>query len=44
MRGLFFWKVDLTDNPAYPADSLSTFEGKLGAGAIARCAAILAQP
>jgi hypothetical protein len=44
MRGLFFWKVDLTDNPAYPASSLSTFEGKLGAAAIARCAAILARP
>jgi hypothetical protein len=41
MRGLFFWKVDLTDNPAHPASSLSTFEGKNGAKAIASCAAIL---
>jgi glycosyl hydrolase family 113 len=41
MRGLFFWKVDLTDNPAYPASSLSTFEGKLGAQAIANCSSIL---
>jgi hypothetical protein len=41
MRGLFFWKVDLTDNPAFPASSLSTFEGKLGAQAIAHCSSIL---
>jgi hypothetical protein len=44
MRGVFFWKVDLTDNPAFPASSLSTFEGKLGAKAIAGCASILASP
>jgi hypothetical protein len=41
MRGVFFWKVDLTDNPAYPAPSLSTFEGKQGAAAIASCASVL---
>jgi hypothetical protein len=41
MRGLFFWKVDLTDNPAHPAKSLSTFEGKKGAKAIAACTSIL---
>lgn len=41
MRGLFFWKVDLTDNPAFPASSLSTFEGKLGAQAIANCSSIV---
>jgi hypothetical protein len=41
MRGVFFWKVDLTDNPAFPASSLSTFEGKQGATAIAACASIL---
>jgi hypothetical protein len=38
LRGVFFWKVDLTDNPAHPARSLSTFEGKQGAGAIRMCA------
>jgi hypothetical protein len=41
MRGVFFWKVDLTDNPAYPATSLSTFEGRPGATAITKCAQIL---
>ncbi|MGA2539543.1 MAG: hypothetical protein ABSF53_26285 [Terracidiphilus sp.] len=40
MRGVFFWKVDLTDNPAYPATSLSTFEGRKGAQAISECAQI----
>ena len=42
MRGVFFWKVDLADNPAHPATSLSTFEGRAGAQAIGGCAAILA--
>jgi len=37
LRGVFFWKVDLTDNPAYPAPSLSTFEGRKGAVAISEC-------
>lgn len=41
MRGVFFFKVDLTDNPARPAPSLSTFEGKQGAAAIGACARIL---
>jgi hypothetical protein len=38
LRAVFFWKVDLTDNPiAHPAHSLSTFEGKEGAQAIGNC-------
>ena len=41
MRGVFFFKVDLTDNPAHPATSLSTFEGRKGAAAISECARIL---
>jgi hypothetical protein len=42
MRAVFFWKVDLTDYPiTHPASSLSTFEGKEGAKAIAACASIL---
>ncbi len=41
LRGVFFWKVDLTDDPASPATSLSTFEGKKGAVAISDCASIL---
>jgi hypothetical protein len=41
MRGVFFWKVDLTDNPAHPATSLSTFEGRKGAAAISGCSKIL---
>ncbi len=41
MRGVFFWKVDLTDIPARPAKSLSTFEGRKGAAAISECARIL---
>jgi hypothetical protein len=41
MRGVFFWKVDLTDNPDHPARSLSTFEGRQGAAAISDCANIL---
>ena len=41
MRGVFFFKVDLTDNPGHPATSLSTFEGRRGAAAIAACARIL---
>jgi hypothetical protein len=40
MRGVFFFKVDLTDNPAHPALSLSTFEGQQGAEAISDCARI----
>jgi len=42
LRAVFFWKVDLADYPlTHPASSLSTFEGKPGAQAIGRCAAIL---
>ena len=41
MRGVFVFKVDLTDNPAHPATSLSTFEGREGAEAISECARIL---
>jgi hypothetical protein len=41
MRGVFIWKVDLADNPAFPAQSLSTFEGQKGALAISECARIL---
>ncbi len=41
MRGVFFFKVDLTDNPDHPAPSLSTFEGRKGAAAISTCARIL---
>jgi hypothetical protein len=42
MRGVFFWKVDLSDFPrTHPANSLSTFEGKRGALAIIKCASIL---
>jgi hypothetical protein len=41
MRGVFFFKVDLTDRPAHPATSLSTFEGRQGAAAISNCAQIL---
>jgi hypothetical protein len=41
LAGVYFWKVDLTDNPAaHPASSLSTFEGRKGAQAIAACAAL----
>jgi hypothetical protein len=41
MRGVFFWKVDLADNTAAPATSLSTFEGRRGAAAIRECARTL---
>jgi hypothetical protein len=41
MRGVFFWKVDLTDNPVHPATSLSTFEGQKGALAIRECAKLI---
>jgi hypothetical protein len=42
LRGVFYWKVDLADNPAHPATSLSTFEGRPAALAITGCAASLA--
>jgi hypothetical protein len=41
LRAIFFWKVDLADNPAHPAASLSTWEGRRGAAAISSCASIL---
>jgi hypothetical protein len=41
LRAVFFWKVDLADNPSEPASSLSTFEGREGADAIASCASII---
>jgi hypothetical protein len=41
LRAIFFWKVDLADNPAHPADSLSTWEGRAGAAAISNCTHII---
>jgi hypothetical protein len=41
MGGVFFWKVDLADNPSHPTSALSVFEGRKGATAIANCAKIL---
>jgi hypothetical protein len=41
MRGVFFFKVDLADNPEHPATSLSTFEGREGAEAVTGCVKIL---
>jgi hypothetical protein len=34
LRGVYFWKVDLTDYPDHPATSLSTFEGRPSAKVI----------
>jgi hypothetical protein len=41
MRGVFFWKVDLADNPYSPTSALSVFEGRQGAVAIKNCAKVL---
>jgi hypothetical protein len=41
MRGVFFWATYLTDNPAHPTTSLSTFEGRKAASAISECERIL---
>jgi hypothetical protein len=41
LRAVFFWKVDLTDNPAFPASSMSTFEGRPSAAVISACAKTL---
>jgi hypothetical protein len=41
LRAIFFWKVDLADNPAHPATSLSTWEGRPGAAAVSRCESII---
>jgi hypothetical protein len=38
---VFFFKVDLADNPEHPATSLSTFEGREGAEAVTGCVKIL---
>jgi len=43
LRGIYFWNLNLTDNPANPPFSPVTFEGKRGASAIRLCATILAQ-
>lgn len=43
LRGIYFWNLNLTNNPAKPPKpSPVTFEGKRGAKAIRLCAAILA--
>jgi hypothetical protein len=41
MRGVFFWVVFLTDNPANPNASLSNFEGRKAASVISKCEQIL---
>ena len=41
LRGIFFWKVDLADNPAHPAAAESVFEGREGGAAISNCAKII---
>lgn len=41
LRAIFFWKVDLADNPAHPSTALSVFEGRQGAVAISRCESII---
>lgn len=44
LRGIYFWNLNLTDDPARPPKSSPvTFEGKRGARAIRRCSAILVQ-
>ena len=43
MRAIYFWNVNLANDPYHPPPkSLPSFEGKLGARAIAHCPAILA--
>lgn len=41
MRGVFFWVVFLTDNPANPNASLSNFEGRKAASVISKCEQII---
>lgn len=42
LRAVFFWKVNLADFPlTHPASSPATFEGRLGAQAVADCASII---
>jgi hypothetical protein len=43
LRGIFFWKVDLADYPRTPTSSLSVFEGRSAARAIAQCAALFSR-
>lgn len=43
MRGLYFYEVDLSDNPAHPPNFPASFFGKPGAGAIRNCLHILQQ-
>jgi hypothetical protein len=38
MRAVYFFKVNLADNPAEPSKALSVFEGRKGAVAISDCA------
>jgi hypothetical protein len=38
MRAVYFFKVNLADNPAEPSKALSVFEGRKGAVAISACA------
>jgi len=38
MRAVYFFKVNLADNPAEPSKALSVFEGRKGAVAISECA------
>jgi len=38
MRAVYFFKVDLADNPAKPTKAVSVFEGRKGAVAISACA------
>jgi len=42
LRGVYFWNVNLADNPYYPSKSLTSFEGKEGAQAIRGCKKVLA--
>jgi len=41
LRGVYFWNVNLADNPYYPSRSLTSFEGKAGARAIRGCRKLL---
>lgn len=45
LRGIYFWNLNLTDNPSKPPwPSVVTFEGKRAALAIRECGAILVKP
>jgi hypothetical protein len=43
LRGIYFWNLNLADNPYQPGRSLTSFAGKVGAGAIRRCGATIAR-